>query len=135
MSNLNKNNPFDDEFEDENSGESLLSTKDLLDASMETNESFEEFESSFSVPKFDTKSKKYDKSFIESEELEESKGSIEINNPTDTQSKAEVYVNRRKNGELDSIEVIASNGERILIHFETDENIESAESDIEQPTT
>lgn len=135
MSNLNKNNPFDDEFEDENSGESLLSTKDLLDASMETNESFEEFESSFSVPKFDTKSKKYDKSFIESEELEESKGSIEINNPTDTQSKAEVYVNRRKNGELDSIEVIASNGERILIHFETDENIESAESDNEQPTT
>lgn len=119
------NNPFEDEFEDDSSGESLLSTKDLANT-LESDLS-EDFESSFSVPKFDTKSKKYSKSLIDSDELEESDSTVEINKPGDSQGKAEVYINRRKNGELESIEVVASNGERILIKFEIDENIDTTQ--------
>lgn len=125
MNKPNINNPFEDEFEDDNSGESLLSTKDLAN-SLDSDLS-EDFESSFSVPKFDTKSKKYSKSLIDSDELEESETTVEISKPGNTEGKAEVYINRRKNGELESIEVVASNGERILIKFEIDENIDTTQ--------
>jgi hypothetical protein len=127
MHHPNKDNPFEEEFEGEDltSGDGLLSTKDLLGSiNSEDTVISEDFDSTFSVPKFDTKSKKYTKSFIESEELEDTDSTVEISKPNDTQGKAEVYINRRKNGELDSIEVVASNGERILIHFEIDENID-----------
>ncbi|PKL80946.1 MAG: hypothetical protein CVV25_01835 [Ignavibacteriae bacterium HGW-Ignavibacteriae-4] len=123
MSNPNNIDPFENEFEDESEGESLLSTKDLSN-SLE----LEDFDSSFSVPKFDTKSKKYDKSFIESEDLEDSTSTVEISKPGDTTGKAEVYINRRKDGDLESIEVVASNGERILIRFEIDEDMETPEN-------
>lgn len=128
MSNPKNINPFDKEFEDDKSGESLLSTKDLASNFRSTSDNDEDFESTFSVPKFDTKSRKYDKSFIESEELEDSHSTVEISKPGENSGKAEVYINRRKNGELESIEVIASNGERILIHFEIDEEINSSEA-------
>ena len=123
MSNPNNIDPFGSEFEDESEGESLLSTKDLSN-SLE----LEDFDSSFSVPKFDTKSKKYDKSFIESEDLEDSNSTVEISKPGDTTGKAEVYINRRNDGDLESIEVVASNGERILIRFEIDEDMETTEN-------
>lgn len=128
MSNHKNIDPFDKAFEDDKSGESLLSTKDLASNFTSTSDNDEDFESTFSVPKFDTKSRKYDKSFIESEELEDSHSTVEISKPGENSGKAEVYINRRKNGELESIEVIASNGERILIHFEIDENINSSEA-------
>lgn len=128
MSHQFKDNPFGEEFEDENAGDGLLSKKDLAETlSTDKSEYSEEFDSSFSVPKFDTKSKKYDNNLIEAEDLEDTNKTIEVSRLSDTQGKAEVYINRRKNGELDSIEVIASNGERILIHFETDENIPTEE--------
>ena len=85
-------------------------------------------ESAFSVPRFDTKSGKYDKTFIESEELEDSHSTVQISKLGENSGKAEVYINLRKNGELESIEVIASNGERILIHFEIDEDLDSSEN-------
>ena len=126
----NTKNPFDDEFEDDSSGEGLLSTRDLAHGfSSELAE--EDFDGTFSVPKVGTKSKKYDKKFVESEDLEDSEQYIEINNDNATKNKAEVYINRLKNGELESIEVVASNGERILIKFEIDENIEGDENNSE----
>lgn len=127
MNNPKNIDPFDKEFEDEKSGESLLSTRDLSDSFRTDSEFNEDFESTFSVPKFDTKSKKYDKSFIESEDLEDTDSTVEINKPSESSGKAEVYINRRKNGELESIEVVASNGERILIKFEIDEKIDFPE--------
>lgn len=128
MSNTKNIDPFENEFEDDSEGESLLSTKDLSN-SLE----LEDFDSSFSVPKFDTKSKKYDKSFIESEDLEDSDSTVEISKPGDTTGKAEVYINRRKDGDLESIEVVASNGERILIRFEIDEDMENPIDETEAP--
>lgn len=127
MSNPKNIDPFDNEFEDKKSGDSLLSTRDLSGSFRSESEFDEDFQSTFSVPKFDTKSKKYDKSFIESEDLEDTDSTVEISKPSESSGKAEVYINRRKNGELESIEVVASNGERILIRFEIDEEIDSSE--------
>lgn len=108
-------NPFDKNLDSEHDTDGLLDTDDLL--------SLNDFDSSFSVPKFSTKSNTYSNNFIESEELDEKQSVVEISKPEEEESNAEVYINRMKTGELESIEVVASNGERILIRFEVDDDI------------
>lgn len=108
-------NPFDKNLNSEHDTDGLLDTDDLL--------SLNDFDSSFSVPKFSTKSNTYSNNFIESEDLDEGQSVVEISKPEEDESNAEVYINRMKSGELESIEVVASNGERILIRFEVDDNI------------
>lgn len=107
-------NPFNKNLDNDEDTEGLLDSDDLL--------SLNDFDSSFSVPKFSTKSNTYSNNFIESEELDEKQSVVEISKPEEDESKAEVYINRLKSGELESIEVVASNGERILIRFEIDDN-------------
>lgn len=106
-------NPFNKNLDNDEDTEGLLDSDDLL--------SLNDFDSSFSVPKFSTKSNTYSNNFIESEELDEKQSVVEISKPEEDESKAEVYINRLKSGELESIEVVASNGERILIRFEIDD--------------
>lgn len=124
-------NPFNKNLDNDEDTEGLLDSDDLL--------SLNDFDSSFSVPKFSTKSNTYSNNFIESEELDEKQSVVEISKPEEDESKAEVYINRLKSGELESIEVVASNGERILIRFEIDdtknvetnyENVEASEKEI-----
>lgn len=123
-------NPFNKNLDNDEDTEGLLDSDDLL--------SLNDFDSSFSVPKFSTKSNTYANNFIESEELDEKQSVVEISKPEEDESKAEVYINRLKSGELESIEVVASNGERILIRFEIDdengetnnENVEDTEKEI-----
>lgn len=106
-------NPFDKDLDSDSETEGLLDSDELL--------SLNDFDSSFSVPKFSTKSNTYSNNFIESEDLDENQSVVEISKPEEDESKAEVYINRMKTGELESIEVVASNGERILIRFEIDD--------------
>lgn len=108
-------NPFDKNLDSEHDTDGLLDTDDLL--------SLNDFDSSFSVPKFSTKSNTYANNHIESEDLDEKQSVVEISKPEEDESNAEVYINRMKSGELESIEVVASNGERILIRFEVDDDI------------
>ena len=68
-----------------------------------------------------------------SEDLEDSTSTVEISKPGDTSGKAEVYINRREDGDLESIEIVASNGEQILTRFEIDEDMETPEKPTGEP--